>query len=103
MYHHFEVYVGKNKKVSTLKRSNSLNTVGSFTFQRFVAMREIIKTEVNRLKPKGNGKNESTRLKSHNISKAEEKSSPSAKEEGKKNNRKSSKASPRPGNKKKHH
>jgi len=103
MYHHFEVYVGKNKKVSTLKRSNSLNTVGSFTFQRFVAMREIIKTEVNRLKPKGSGKNENTRLKSHNISKAEEKSSPVTKEEGKKNNRKNSKASPRPGNKKKHH
>lgn len=52
MYHHFEMYVGKHRKVSTLKRSNSCNTVGSFTFQRFVAMREIVKAEVNRLKPK---------------------------------------------------
>uniref|UniRef100_A0A914YC65 C3H1-type domain-containing protein n=1 Tax=Panagrolaimus superbus TaxID=310955 RepID=A0A914YC65_9BILA len=56
MYHRFENYVGKNRKPGTLKRSNSLNTVGVFTFQRFLAMREVIKTQLVTKKQQINGK-----------------------------------------------
>lgn len=46
MYHRFENYVGKNRKPTSLKRSNSSNTVGVFTLQRFVSMQEVVKNQL---------------------------------------------------------
>ena len=51
MFHQFENYVGKYRKASTLKRSNSCNTIGLHTFKRFVAMQDLLK---NRVKTKAN-------------------------------------------------
>uniref|UniRef100_A0AC34GX16 C3H1-type domain-containing protein n=1 Tax=Panagrolaimus sp. ES5 TaxID=591445 RepID=A0AC34GX16_9BILA len=56
MFHRFENYVGKNRKPGTLKRSNSSNSVGVFTFQRFAAMREVVNAQLAIKKQQNIGK-----------------------------------------------